>query len=179
VRTLLAQILDIPAKALKFEENAFGKLSIPARRQADLDFSISHDGSWTVLAVSKGAPVGVDIESVKTLTREEMEWPLSVVERQHLSEIADEDVGQAFFRYWTLKEAFIKGLGLGVSFPLQDFDMTPFGDDPALLRVEGAPEAVKNWVFEARELRPGLRFALAARTGGDRPLLAYHTKTGR
>lgn len=179
VRTYLAQILDMPARALEFEENEFGKLSLAGTRRAGLDFSISHDDSWTVLAICKGAPVGVDIESVKTLTREEMDWPLSRVERQHLAEVVSDDVPQAFFRYWTLKEAFIKGLGLGVSFPLEDFDMTPCGEPPGLLRVKGDPEAVKNWVFEAYEIRPGLRFALAVRTGGIRPELAYHTNIAR
>ncbi len=178
VREQLALITGVPAPALAFEEDEFGKLRMAGRQDPDLDFSISHDRASTVLAVCKGAEVGVDIESVKTLNRAEMEWPLSAVERQHLSDVAPEDTPQAFFRYWTLKEAFIKGLGLGVSFPLDEFDMTPFGEDPGLLRVEGDPDAVKNWVFEASEIRPGLRFAVAVKSGGQRPEFAYHAKTG-
>ena len=173
-RERLAAITGKPANALQFEENEYGKLRLTG---ANLHFSLSHEGSWTVLAVSRQAELGIDLEAIKPLSREEMAWPLSLVERQHLSEVASEDIPQAFFRYWTLKEAFIKGLGLGVSFPLDGFDMTPFGEAPGLLRVHGEPEAVKDWVFEAHEIRPGLRFALAVKSRGKELKLAYHAKT--
>ncbi|NQY97375.1 MAG: 4'-phosphopantetheinyl transferase superfamily protein [Henriciella sp.] len=174
VRERLASITGKTAVDLQFEENEYGKLRLPG---ANLHFSLSHEGSWTALAICEQAEIGLDLEAVKPLSREEMDWPLSPVERQHLSEVASEDIPQAFFRYWTLKEAFIKGLGLGVSFPLEDFDMTPFGEAPGLLRVHGDPEAAKNWVFEAHEIRPGLRFAVGVKSGGKELKLAYHAKT--
>lgn len=174
LREQLAAITGVPAAALQFEENEYGKLKLAG---ANPHFSLSHEGSWTALAVCKQAEVGIDLEAIKPLNREEMDWPLSPVERQHLSEVTPEDLPQAFFRYWTLKEAFIKGLGLGVSFPLEDFDMTPFGETPGLLRVHRDPETVRNWVFEACEIRPGLRFALAVNSGGRKLKLAHHAKT--
>lgn len=174
VREQLAAVTGKPAADLQFEENEYGKLKLAG---ANLHFSLSHEGSWTALAICEQAEIGIDLEAIKPLSREEMDWPLSPVERKHLSEVTPEDLPQAFFRYWTLKEAFIKGLGLGVSFPLDDFDMTPFGETPGLLRVHGDPEAVKNWAFEAHEIRPGLRFALAVKSGGKRLELAYHAKT--
>jgi 4'-phosphopantetheinyl transferase len=177
VREQLAKLVGTTARSLVFEENEFGKLRIASPLAQGLDFSISHDGSSTVLAVCRGAEIGVDIEAVKTLSRAEMDWPLSPRERDHLSKVAETEVPRAFFRYWALKEAFIKALGLGVSFPLEDFDMTPYGEEPALLRVEGDPDAARNWAFEAFEIRPGLWFALAVKSAGKRPEFAFHTKT--
>ncbi len=175
VRHKLAEITGRPAAQLEFEENTFGHLTL---KQADLSFSVSHDGSRTALAVCETAPIGIDIESIKPLSREEMEWPLSSRERSDLAQVGDEHLLQAFFRYWTLKEAFIKALGFGVSFPLGDFDMSPFGAEPALLRVAGDPDAPGDWCFEASEIRPGLRFALASKTNGNSPKFSYHEKFG-
>lgn len=173
VRARLAEMTGVDAADLEFEDNGFGR---PLLAGQDLSFSVSHDGTRSILAVSSGAPVGVDIESVQTLSRDEMDWPLSPIERAHLSQVAPENLSQAFFRYWTLKEAFIKALGLGVSFPLHDFDMSPFGADPTLLRVKGHGAAVRDWTFVAHEIRPNQRFALAVKTGGEPAKITYHAK---
>ncbi|MCR9194373.1 MAG: 4'-phosphopantetheinyl transferase superfamily protein [Hyphomonas sp.] len=175
IRQKLAEMTGRSAAQIEFEEDRFGHLTL---KQADLSFSVSHDGAWTALAVCETARIGIDIESIKPLSREEMEWPLSPRERCDLAGVGDEHLLQAFFRYWTLKEAFIKALGLGVSFPLEDFDMSPFGAAAALLRVAGDPDAPEEWCFEAREIRPGLRFALALKTEGNSPKLSYYEKLG-
>lgn len=175
VRHKLAEVTGRPAAHLEFEEDTFGHLTL---KQADLSFSVSHDGSWTALAVCETARVGIDIESIKPLSREEMEWPLSPRERSDLAEVGDEHLLQAFFRYWTLKEAFIKALGLGVSFPLEDFDMSPFGEEPALLRVAHDADAPEEWYFETSDIRPNLRFALAVKTDGISPKFSYYEKVG-
>ncbi len=176
VREHLGRITKTRPSDLVFEENAYGQLSLASAALPDLSFSISHDGAYSVLAVSQSAAVGVDLESVQDLTREEMDWPLSPTERRHLSAVPSGHLSQAFFRYWTLKEAFIKALGLGVSFPLHDFDMTPFDREPGLLRVKGDPDAPRSWVFDAREYRPNLRLALAvnSRSGAKCTYYANH-----
>ena len=176
VRQILAELSGRSADQLQFDDDAYGHLTL---RHSDLSLSISHDGSWTALAVGGGTRLGIDIESIKPLNREEMDWPLSKRERYDLSQVTDDRLLQAFFRYWTLKEAFIKALGLGVSFPLEDFDMSPFGSKPALLRVVGVPESPSDWSFEAYEIRPDLRLAIAVNTAG-RPLnFSFHAKSGQ
>jgi len=175
IRQKLAELTGRPAAQLEFEEDTLGHLTL---KQTDLSFSVSHDGSWTAFAVSETARIGIDIESIKPLSREEMDWPLSPRERADLSQVSDPQLPQAFFRYWTLKEAFIKALGLGVSFPLEDFDMSPFGAEPALLRVAGDPDAPGDWCFKASEIRPGVRLALALKTDGNSPKFSYHEKFG-
>lgn len=175
IRQELAKFTGVAAEDLVFEEDAFGHLTL---QQSDLSFSISHDGAWTALAVCESAQVGIDIESIKPISREEMEWPLSQRERADLARVGDADLLQAFYRYWTLKEAFIKALGLGVSFPLEDFDTSPYGSEPALLRVANDTNAPEEWCFEAREARPGLRLALAVKTKGNTPKFSYRGKIG-
>ncbi len=73
-----------------------------------------------------------------------------------------------FLFLWTLKEAFMKGTGLGASLPLHDFDVSPAG--PGLLRLKDAPAEPGRWRFDEFVPKPGVRAALAARTD-DRDLV--------
>jgi 4'-phosphopantetheinyl transferase len=161
LRQHLAERTHVPPDMLEFDVNAYGKLSIANAVGAPLAFSISHSESYSLLATCSTVSIGVDLEAVKPLQMEEMAWPLSPRERVDLLKVTAGDRDQAFYRYWTLKEAFVKALGLGVSYPLHDFDMSPFDSPPELLRVSGEPDAPVNWSFVADEIRPNLRFALA------------------
>jgi 4'-phosphopantetheinyl transferase len=89
-----------------------------------LCFNISHSRHAIVLAVCANGALGVDIESL--LTRHDV---LLEVAQRHFSppEVADlcalpvEKQADRFLHYWTLKEAYIKARGLGLSIPLDKF----------------------------------------------------------
>jgi 4'-phosphopantetheinyl transferase len=56
----------------------------------------------------------------------------------------------AFLACWTRKEAFIKALGLGLSCPLDAFDVTIDPDAPArITRIERRIDTVANWKMQA------------------------------
>ena len=168
IRQFLSAATGVAPDTLIFDVSPYGQLSLRASKDRSIAFSISHSGSLSVLAISRSGLVGVDIEAVKDLSIDEMMWPLSPAEQTDLLSVAPSDVAQAFFRYWTLKEAFIKALGLGVSFPLDDFDISPFGAPPALLRVAEEPEAPAEWAFRAGEIIPRVRYAIAVKSTGAR-----------
>ena len=51
-----------------------------------------------------------------------------------------------FFNCWTRKEAFIKAVGEGFSFPLDKFEVSLEPDKPAkLLATDWEPKAVSKW----------------------------------
>jgi hypothetical protein len=67
----------------------------------------------------------------------------------------------AFFRYWTLKEAFIKALGEGLSHPLHQFDVT-IESPIALITRPDASEAA-NWSLQRVDAGPDHAAAFALR----------------
>ncbi len=167
VREKLSDFVDVSPQNIAFETNQYGHLSIANAAAENVWFNISHAGSLTALAISPSAPVGVDIEPIQALNADEMDWPLSVIERADLAKVPVNDRLAAFFRYWTLKEAFIKGMGMGVSFPLHDFSISSYDAPPALAGVAGTAVNPGDWTFEALEILPDIRFALAVKTSGE------------
>jgi 4'-phosphopantetheinyl transferase len=67
--------------------------------------------------------------------------------------VSPERQAEAFFCGWTRKEAFIKAIGDGLSYPLDRFVVSLHPDQPAqLLEIEGSPTAAQQW--EMVSLRP-------------------------
>ena len=88
-----------------------------------ISFSLSHSGDYALCAVSD-RPVGCDIEEVRPLSpaigerffRPE-EWAL--IREQPSQEERD----ALFFRFWVLKESYLKCTGLGFSLPMNAFSI--------------------------------------------------------
>jgi 4'-phosphopantetheinyl transferase len=69
---------------------------------------------------------------------------------------------EAFFCCWTRKEAFIKALGEGLYYPLDQFAVTVTPDEPArLVAINADPAAVVRWSMHAYTPAPEYVAALA------------------
>ena len=84
-------------------------------------FNISHSGGYVVCALSTTVSVGIDIELMRPVSLEDFTHQLTTGESEFLRTHPDQI--QAFYRYWTEKEAVIKANGKGLSIPLTDFEV--------------------------------------------------------
>jgi 4'-phosphopantetheinyl transferase len=137
-----------------------------AGRCADVAFNLSHTDGMVGVAVAMvpGLALGFDLEPLARRV------PLAVARRYFTaSEVAWLDGlpvptrTEGFLRLWTLKEAFIKATGKGLTEDLSSFW---FSVDPAV--VSFAPdlgEAVREWSFVQRIVRAGFVAAIACRGG--------------
>lgn len=163
-RWLLRKVLSTYTKTspteLDFKRTPKGK---PYLEGHGIEFSLSHSDHWALLAVSK-KNLGADIE-VPQKTRDlpgiaqSFFHPLEYARLKELDGPAQQDY---FFRLWTLKEAFLKAIGTGISAGL---DKVHFHGDGNSLRAELSPELQQDWAapwqfFHAQKL-PGLYLALA------------------
>lgn len=115
LRLVLGRLLGIAPHSLAIAAGSHGK---PFCSDApDLRFSVSHAGSFGLLAFSKSAEVGCDIEVTQLVDDfEAMEaLVLHPVERQALAALPKPARDDAFLRYWVRKEAVLKATGLGFS----------------------------------------------------------------
>ncbi len=99
--------------------NRSGKPSLKENRS--IQISISHcDNAVTVILSKKR--VGIDIEKVRSFNASAAGRILSSIELEELKMSSRKDA--AFFRYWTLKESYIKALGCGFSYPVKKLRIT-------------------------------------------------------
>ncbi len=123
LRILLSHYLRQDPKTIKFTHNKQGKPAIP---NSELEFNISHSGDLALFAFAKNIPIGVDVEAIKPKIEYEdiAKRFFSPTEYEQLLQIPTPTRKTAFFNCWTRKEAFIKAIGEGLSFPLSDFDVS-------------------------------------------------------
>ena len=103
-------------------------------------FNISHCDGMAACAIS-GSPVGVDIENPRPISDALIRKVLTKQEREFFAQkVLDQASREAwFFRFWTLKESYLKYTGEGLSRKLNSFSFT-FQD-----RVERRSGADDAW----------------------------------
>ncbi len=80
-----------------------------------IHFNLSHAENLAVVAVSEHHSLGIDIEALdQKLAIEDMEAVLTKEEREEITKIAPAYRSRELIRLWTLKESYLKLLGLGL-----------------------------------------------------------------
>lgn len=170
LRRILASLIDADPAAVKFNYSSFGKPLLAGEYQSEIHFNISHSDNLALIAVATGRAIGVDLERVRSdLAADEIAGRFfSPSERAALANLPAESKSEAFFRCWTRKEAFIKAIGEGLSYPLDAFDVTLTRDEPArLLRVGNDPAEAARWSICDLKVPHGFVAALAARSAAS------------
>jgi 4'-phosphopantetheinyl transferase len=123
LRLLLASYLDQAPAALRFRTGRFGKPALAGRLK--WSFNASHSGDWYVCAIARHRRLGVDVEMPKDLpdARAIAARFFSAREREALRALSAANAHSAFFSCWTRKEALVKATGLGLTLPLDGFDV--------------------------------------------------------
>ncbi|WP_340392666.1 4'-phosphopantetheinyl transferase superfamily protein [Paenibacillus sp. FSL E2-0190] len=124
-RLLICRRLSIKNSAIELEYNHYGKPLI--KGNMNLYFNNSHSGEWVVSAISD-TPVGTDVERISEINIGIAERFFSPCEFNDLMQKEGEDRLKYFFDLWTLKESYIKAIGIGLSLPLSSFTISLKGD---------------------------------------------------
>jgi 4'-phosphopantetheinyl transferase len=153
LRLVLGELTGTAPASLRFERRCghcgragHGKPRLAGR--SGLDFSLSHSGGLVLIAVARGRRVGADVERVRARTDvlAIARGSLSARERRTIESPATSEARRAaFFRCWTRKEAYLKGLGTGLAGGL-DTD----------------PDEAAGWQLRSLPAPPGYAAAVAA-----------------
>ncbi len=109
-----------PVPALDFAYGEAGKPSLPS--QPGLFFNLTHCEGLAACLVSD-CECGVDAEPIRTLRPRVAERVCAPEEKQMLADAADPDL--LFTRFWTLKESYVKAIGIGISYPMASVCFVP------------------------------------------------------
>lgn len=128
LRVLLGAYLDIDPAHIIISYNEWGKPILePLTSDPTLHFNVSHSAGRVLIGVSRDYAIGVDIEWVDHGLNDVMgvaQTAFSQAELLELQRIPEHDRIEAFYRGWVRKEAFIKACGMGLSLPLDVFDVS-------------------------------------------------------
>jgi len=176
VRTTLSRYSHIKPHQWRFDKNPYGRPGIkPPQNSSGLEFNLSHTDGLIVCAVTQGAPnsecaIGVDVENIerKGTAIEIAERFFSDRETADLRNVPEKARRLRFFDYWTLKEAYIKARGMGLTIPLKQFSFHISHLVP--LAISFAPELEDDprcWQFWLLRLTHRHQAALAVRFKQD------------
>lgn len=131
LRTLLSQYIIGDPKNIQFTYSSHGKPALV--NDPSLRFNVSHSQNVALFAFSKQYELGVDIETMEK-SREIVAIAkrfFTANESKLIDHLKGKAQNQAFFNGWTRKEAFLKALGMGLSYPLKQVEVTMSPEDPA------------------------------------------------
>lgn len=126
LRALLSGYLNLEPGAIRFRYDEGGKPRlIEEFGKGGLRFNLSHSEGLALFAFTRDREVGVDIEYRQEIPEMDqiVEHFFSERERALFGSLPENRKKDSFFSWWTRKEAFIKAIGTGLSFPLETFDV--------------------------------------------------------
>jgi 4'-phosphopantetheinyl transferase len=116
----------LPGASTGLVHDSCGRPSVAAHPEVHV--SISHcDGA--VLVAASSARIGVDVEWLRPLDHFALVRMLNLAEIDRVLRSPDPD--REFFRYWTLKESYLKAIGTGLGYALKELDVDVAPDGTA------------------------------------------------
>ena len=151
LRRMLGREIGVAPNQIPLENDAHGKPQCPHPRAKELAFSVSHSDQCAMIALGEAAALGVDLEPL--VSEEPGDELLEIV-------FTDDELGQwrtlpsdsrrrAFTEAWTIKEAALKAIGIGLNGSPHDVGV-------AFTREGRAKPRFKNtsWIFERVDFCP-------------------------
>jgi 4'-phosphopantetheinyl transferase len=162
LRALLGAYVGIEAADLTFRYSPQGKPSLDRQRGGGLSFNVARTGDLGLFAVARAIRVGIDLEHIRPIAEtDEIMARGADVERERWASLAPGDRPTAFFRWWTLKEAYLKATGQGLTGALDSFAVAyARAEATRLLWVKG-DDAPPGWTLQVLTPWPGYLGALA------------------
>lgn len=162
LRVLLGSRLGLPPDRVRITRapcpSCGGPHGRPVTGDGPVHFSLSHSGRLALIAVGP-VPVGADVETLPPASAvTEIAGQLHPREAAELAALAPEERPAAFGRVWARKEAYFKGLGIGLARGLA-LDYVGTGDTPP---DGGLP----GWTLTDVAVPPGFTAAVAVSADG-------------
>ena len=108
------------------EEIVFNENGKPSFKSSSYFFNTSHSGNYALCVISD-VEVGCDIEEIKEYKAKVADRCFTLKEKEYLKVSSNKD--ELFYRFWTLKESFMKCIGKGFAKPMNSFELDTKNED--------------------------------------------------
>ncbi len=171
IATLAGDHLGCPPSEISVRPEPSGR---PQLYRGDTPISLhvssSRSGGWGLVALSPDSPVGVDLEVLRPDFDYQAvaERALTNAERATLAATGPEQAIDTFLRFWVRKEAYVKALGQGLGYGLQQVDVDARRDGGVFLPLDGQdPEAASRWAIAELPFGETIFAAICAKKGAS------------
>jgi 4'-phosphopantetheinyl transferase len=166
LRKMLGGYLNAEPTQLVFRYQSLGKPYLSSKyERSGISFNFSHAQNVGLFALACKREIGADIEFIRFLPEmgQIASKYYSPTVYHLLTTMSDGQKIQVFFDFWTRKEAFLKALGVGFTYPTDGLDVSiALGEAAQLLQVQGYSHETGRWRLEDLSPAPGYADALAA-----------------
>ena len=170
VRSVLSYYADIAPPDWCFTHGKHGRPEIHPDLGSRLRFNLTHTRGLAACVVTLDVDCGIDAELLH-----ERSNPMGVAQRMFstpelkaLGQRKGEDFLEYFYKHWTLREAYVKARGIGISFPTRQLCFNIDGEKVSVKFDDSVNDHERNWHFQL--IRPNATHivALALRDIPDR-----------
>lgn len=168
LREILASIVDVNPARLRILRAQYGKPYLAD--YPEISFNLSHTGNKMAVAAAQYCELGIDIELCKPRPNFAalVEKCFGEEEQHYWRQLPEIQQPQAFYRFWTRKEAFVKATGRGIALGLKACVINPEkpGEFLSIPEEFGQPA---DWRIVDISMSAKICGALAVKS--DRPLV--------
>jgi 4'-phosphopantetheinyl transferase len=118
-RKIIEKMTGIPSDKIKILQDHYGKPFL-AEFEDIIHFNISHSGEWVAVIIDS-ASVGIDVEEIVPINLVIAPSIFSIQENLDLWQKPERERIGYFYDLWTLKECYLKAVGIGLSLPTKTF----------------------------------------------------------
>lgn len=164
LRTTLSRYAGVGPAEWRFTTNDYGRpyIAAPAIGR-DLRFNLSHTDGLVAVVVAEGREVGIDVEHrLRRLDTDRLAPAVfEASELRAYQSAPEEQRREVFYALWTLKEAYIKARGMGLSLPLDGFAFDISSDPPHIRFNRRCFDDASRWQFRRHSPTPDHALAVA------------------
>lgn len=178
VRKVLSKYVAISPGEWVFSRSDHGRPEVANPGLPAVRFNLSHTRGLAACIVTLSSDCGIDTEKIYARHN-----PIGVAKRmfsnaeyQYMLQLKDREQLDYFFTRWTLREAYVKARGIGISFPTHklNFDI----ESPCEITIEfqaDIQDISEDWQFELLRLTEEHIMAVAIRQQGhnNKNLITY------
>ena len=159
IRLLLSRYLDKPGRDIQVAKDNNGKPHIVGER---MSINLSHTRDWLAVAVGNRDPIGIDIETQRTVRRaDRLAKRCFPSEEAHaISGLNEPECSAAFLKRWTKTEALVKAQGESLASALSAIRFSH--PKQTLMACPKHWAAPVNWSIQSLQFEAPLIAALAS-----------------
>lgn len=173
LRSLLGRYLNYPGEAIQLGYGDRGKpwVEFPP---SSLQFNLAHSHHLALYGFTLHHAIGVDLEQIRAIANLPALTSRFFSSQEHrtLMALPPENQSLSFFRYWTVKESYLKATGEGIARLKQINVQLGANSVDGSISLEDQNQPLTGWTLQEINPAPGYVAAWATR-GQSLPAIGY------